>query len=103
MSASTIRSRSAGRQPLLWVALAFATGLAAGRHAWRPPLWWLVAATAFAAAGLYFSRRRSWAGYGLGLGTAFVIGALLIQAGSTAGPDRPSVLEFADGREVGIT
>jgi competence protein ComEC len=98
-----VRPRSAGRQPLLWVALAFAAGLSTGLYAWRPPIWWLIAAIAFFASGIYFSRQRSWAAYALGLGTVFVIGALSIQAGRTDGSTGASVLEFADGREVSIT
>jgi competence protein ComEC len=91
------------RQPLLWVALAFSSGLSFGVYAWRPPLWWLVAATVFAAAGIYFSRRRTWASYALGLGATVFIGALMIQVGSAPNSGGTSVLEFADGREVTIT
>jgi hypothetical protein len=28
---------------MLWAALVFAVGIATGVHAWRPPLWWVVA------------------------------------------------------------
>jgi len=101
--ASAVRSRTAGRQPLLWVALAFAGGLSIGLYAWRPPLWWLVAAIVFAASGIYFSKQRVWASYALGLGTVFVIGALSIQAGNSSSSGEASVLEFADGSEVSIT
>jgi competence protein ComEC len=95
--------RTAGRQPLLWVALSFAAGLSTGLYAWRPPLWWLVAAVVFAAAGFYLSRRKVWSAYVLGLGTIFTIGALTIQAGRASGSSGASVIEFADGREVIVT
>lgn len=88
---------------MLWVAVAFASGLSTGLYVWRPPLWWLVAAIVFGASGLYFSRRRAWAAYALGLGTVFVIGALAVQAGSGTGSISPNVLEFADGEEVIVT
>jgi hypothetical protein len=98
-----VRPRSAGRQPLPWVALAFAAGLSTGLYAWRLLLWWLIAAIAFFASGIYFSRQRSWAAYALGVGTVFIIGAHSIKAGRGDGSTEASVLEFADGREVRIT
>ena len=46
------------RQPVLYAALAFATGLWVGKHAWRPPEWWVFAAVIFLASANYFLRRR---------------------------------------------
>lgn len=100
---SAVRPRTGGRQPLLWVALAFAAGLSCGLYAWRPPMWWLVAAIVFAGSGIHFSRRRARAAYALGLGTVFVVEALSIQAGGNNSSSGVSVLEFTDGREVSIT
>jgi competence protein ComEC len=42
--------RAPCRQPLLWAALAFATGIAIGARLWRPAVWWLAAAAIFALA-----------------------------------------------------
>jgi hypothetical protein len=38
------------RQPMLWAALAYSSGIVAGCHAWRPASWWIAAAVAFLAA-----------------------------------------------------
>jgi competence protein ComEC len=88
---------------LLWVAVAFAAGLSTGLYAWRPPLWWLVAAVILAGSGIYFARRRDWAAYTLGLGATFVIGALAVQADGGSNSSSPEVLQFADGRDVIVT
>src|SRR5438270_11584362 len=67
------------RQPMLWAAAAYSTGIIAGVHAWRPASWWVAAVAAFLAAGLYFVRRRKWLGTMLALGAFFLAGALHIQ------------------------
>jgi hypothetical protein len=95
--------RPGGRHPLLWAALAFAAGLSAGLHIWRPPLWWVVAGAVFTAAGIYFRHRRAWAAFTLGLGAVFVTGALFIQVRTPGHSGSSGLLQFADGREVLIT
>jgi hypothetical protein len=47
--------RKPPRQPMLWAALVYGAGIVCGVYAWRPPLWWMVAAVAFALAALYFA------------------------------------------------
>ena len=74
-----IRPRPSPRQPLLWAAAAFACGIFAGTHLWRPPLWWVVAAALLAAAGAYYPRRRRCAARMLGWASLFAAGALAIQ------------------------
>jgi competence protein ComEC len=44
------------RQPLLWAALAFAAGIAADVHLWRPAVWWLVACAGLLVASLHFRK-----------------------------------------------
>jgi hypothetical protein len=44
--------------PALRVALAFAAGLSTGLYAWRPPLWWLVAAIAFVASDIILAGKE---------------------------------------------
>lgn len=93
----------AARQPMLWAAGAYSSGILAGVHAWRPPLWWLVALTVFMAAAGYFVLRRSGVSWLLALGTFFLAGAVHIQMRSASPRLDTSVLPYADHREVLIT
>src|ERR1700704_3206957 len=96
------RARKPGRQPLLWAALVFSTGLWIGARAWRPAAWWIIAVLAFALAAVWFLPRRPWMAKGLSLGTWFLLGALLIQI--RGGPESdPRMMEIADGNDVTIT
>lgn len=61
---------------MLWAALAYAAGIIAGAYLWRPTSWWVVAAIAFLAAGLYFVRKERWLAVPLALGAFFFAGAL---------------------------
>jgi competence protein ComEC len=97
------RRPSGGRQPLLWAALAFAAGIAIGAHAWRPPLWWMLAFIVFATSAMYLLRRRARFPFALGLGTLFVLGALIVQVSGTDRSGDSRLLQFADGSEVVVT
>jgi len=88
------------RQPMLWAALAYSSGIIAGVYAWRPASWWVGAGAAFVAAGLYFVHRRKWIGVGLALGSFFVAGAIHIQLRGPANTLDISILQFADGQQV---
>jgi competence protein ComEC len=88
---------------LLWAALAFAAGIAIGVHAWRPPLWWVVAWIVFALSGAYLLRRRGRAAFIVGLGALFFLGALMIQVRSPDDAGNSGWLRFADGTEVIVT
>jgi competence protein ComEC len=63
----------------------------------------MVAGASFAAAGIYFRRRRAWAAFALGLGAVFVTGALFIQVRTPNDSDSSGLPQFAGGREVLIT
>jgi competence protein ComEC len=91
------------RQPMLWAALSYSSGIVAGVHAWRPASWWVAAAVAFLAAGLYFVRRRKWLGVTLALGAFFLAGALHIQLRAPTAALDPSLYPFADGQPVEMT
>jgi competence protein ComEC len=91
------------RQPMLWAALAYSSGIVAGVYAWRPPSWWVAAGAAFLAAGLYFARRRKWLGVGLALGAFFFAGALHIQLRGSAPLVDTSLQPFTDGQQVEMT
>jgi competence protein ComEC len=97
------RLHQPARQPLLWAALAFATGIACGIYIWRPPTWWLLAAICFSTFGAYFVRRRAWTASLLGWSTLFAAGALTIQVHSPIDSGGSRLLAFADAREVQVT
>jgi competence protein ComEC len=90
------------RQPMLWAALAYSSGIIAGTYAWRPASWWIAAAAAFLAAGLYFVRRRKALGVSLALGAFFLAGALHIQLCGPAVLDT-SLQPFAYDEPVEMT
>lgn len=94
---------TAGRQPLLWAALAFAAGLTIGLHAWRPPAWWLVVLPAFVVSAIYLLRKRAASAFLLALCGVFVLGALTIQIRHPANSSDPAISQLADGREVRVT
>jgi hypothetical protein len=98
-----LSSRRAGRQPLLWAALAFAAGIATGVYTWRPPLWWAAAFVVIAASGVFLSRRRWRSAFLLGMGTSFVLGAFIIQVSGPNSSGESRVLQFANGSEVVVT
>jgi len=91
------------RRPLLWAALAYAAGILVGSYAWRPPLWWVVAALAFLGASAYFISRRTWLAFPLALGALFLAGALAIQVHNSRPPSDDRVLDFSGDEEVLVT
>jgi competence protein ComEC len=91
------------RQPMLWAALAYASGIIVGVYAWRPPLWWVIAAVAFLMAALYFAYRRWWLGFPLALGTLFFVGALAIQLRNARPAAGQELAALATGEEVTVT
>ena len=90
------------RQPMLWAALSYSSGIIAGLYAWRPASWWIAAGAAFLAAGLYFARRRKYLGVSLALGAFFFAGALHIQLRGPVTLDT-SLQPFAYDQPVEIT
>ena len=99
-STSEERWRRQPRQPLLYAAFAFASGAAIGGHAWRPLLWWLVAALVFAAAATYFLKRRPPIATLLSLAVWFWLGGLCLQLRQP--PTLPDAGQFI-GDEVIVT
>jgi competence protein ComEC len=88
---------------MLWAALSYSSGIVAGVYAWRPASWWIAAAAAFIAAGLYFLRRRRYLGAALALGTFFLAGALHIQLRGSAPLLDTKLDPFTDGQQVEMT
>lgn len=91
------------KQPLLWAALAFASGIFLGSYLSRPATWWLIAASVFVLSGAYFIRHRAWAASALGLATLLAAGAFSIQARPPDDTGDANILQFTDGREVSVT
>src|SRR5258708_14315443 len=91
------------RQPMLWAALSYSSGIVAGAYAWRPASWWVVSGAAFLAAGLYFVSRRKWLGVALALGAFFLAGALHIQLRGATPPLDTRLQPFSDGGQVQMT
>ena len=65
---------------MLWAALIYAAGIWVGSYAWRPPIWWLVAAGVFAISAVYLRGVRSRAASILALAVLFFIIPFRIQA-----------------------
>ncbi len=93
----------AARQPMLWAAAAYSSGIVAGVYLWRPALWWVIAVVAFLTAAAYFARPRSKLGWALALGAFFLAGALHIQARGSATRLDTSIQPYADRQELQIT
>lgn len=91
------------RQPLLWAALAHAAGIVTGVYAYRPVLWWVVAALGCVGAAIYFAHRRGRLGWALALLAFFLLGALHLQVRGASGGMDPAVLPYADGQVLRIT
>jgi competence protein ComEC len=88
---------------MLWAAVAYAGGIVTGFYAWRPALWWLIAAGVFCASAAFFLRRRAIAAFALGLSALFVTAALTMQVHAPENPSNADILAFADGRDLFIT
>jgi competence protein ComEC len=92
------------RQPMLWAAVAYSAGIIYGAHASRPDLWWIGAAFAFLAFGLFFLHRRRWLGTALALGAILFTAALDTQmAASSSIPAADGLRPFAYGPQVQMT
>jgi len=88
---------------MLWAAGTYSLGILAGSYAWRPAMWWLIAAGAFFAAAAYFAYRRSGLAWLLALAGFFLAGALHIQLRNGSPRLDTSILPYADHREVQVT
>ena len=89
------------REPLFWVALAFAAGIAAGTWAWRPDPWWWAAFGVALGASAFFLKKRLWLALPLALAAVLCAGALESQiADRKAAPD---ISRWTDGSEVVVT
>ena len=90
---------------MFWAALAYAAGIVTGSYTWWPASWWMGAADAFLAAGLYFDfvRKRKLPGTALALGAFFLAGSLEIQLRSSSTHPDAALQPFAYGPAVEMT
>jgi competence protein ComEC len=88
---------------MLWAALAFSVGIAAGAHLSQLAALYITAAAAFLFASIYFVARRKWLGLGLALGSFFLAGCLHIQLRGSSSVRDPSLDPFAYGPQVQLT
>ena len=93
-------SLQAPRQPMLWAALAHGAGIVVGVYAWRPAVWWLVAAMLFILFAAYFVRRRAGFGWALAVAVFFLSGAVSLQMRSACNGLDTSIQDFADRTPV---
>lgn len=84
---------------MFWAAMAFAIGICIGKYAWRPPSWWLVAASSFLFAAAYFRNRRSAWSCVLVLVAFALCGALAIQISGT----NEEEIWLGDNEDVQVT
>jgi competence protein ComEC len=91
------------RQPMLWAAVTYGLGVAAGVYLWRPLLWWVAAVAVFVAGAAWFAQRRPDAGWLLALAAFFFAGALHVQARGTVPRFESGIRDFSDGQELQIT
>jgi competence protein ComEC len=88
---------------MLWAAFAYASGVFAGIHLWRPALWWVAATVAFASAAAYFVSRRRRFAWVLALSAFFLVGALHVQVGGSATRLDTSIAPYANGEALEVT
>ncbi len=88
------------RAPALWIALAFAGGIALGRGAWRPPLWWLLASAGLLLCAAFLARTRPRSAFAAGLAAIAALGALRL-AGQLGSAQLPDLAAFA-GRDTNV-
>jgi competence protein ComEC len=91
------------RQPMLWAAAAYGSGVVSGVYLWRPLLWWVVAVMVFVAGAAWFAHRRPGAGWVLALAAFLFAGALHIQARETVPRFNSGIRAYSDGQEVQVT
>lgn len=90
------------RQPMLWAAVAYSSGIMTGAYLWRPTLWWIIGGLFFIGAAAYFKTRHSIFAWVIAMCAFFLFGALHIQV-REAGPRLDtSIRPYANGEPIQI-
>jgi hypothetical protein len=92
----------AQRQPMLWGAVSYAGGITVGVHAWRPPLWWVLATFALILCAVYFRSRRPAFAWILAMAMLLFAGAVHVQIRSGSNRLDTTIQNFADRQPVQI-
>jgi competence protein ComEC len=87
---------------MLWGAVAYAGGIIVGVHAWRPPLWWVLATFALILCAVYFRSRRPAFAWILAMAMLLFAGALHVQIRSGSNRLDTTIQNFADRQPVQI-
>ena len=91
----------APRAPMLWAAMAFAAGITAGTHAWRPFRLWSVAWLVLVFSCVFYLRRRVVPAFALAMAAVFVLGAVMIQTAAPATSSCASAVPDSEARMTG--
>jgi len=81
--------------------VAFAAGVVAGSHLWRPPLWWLAGSGVILGAAAYWLKRRPWAARVAAVAAVCLAGALSIELRAPETPN-DDIAPFTDGQELAV-
>ncbi len=106
MHPSATAFRPHERIPALLAAIAFACGILAGSHVWRPPGWWAVAAIAFMVAAAVFCGTRVRVALACALFGVAAVGCLAISgrnAEFSQSVGAQGTTPYRDGSEVTVT
>jgi competence protein ComEC len=87
----------ASEQPMFYAAMAFSAGICMAHFAWRPPLWWAVAALSFLLAAAALLRKNGLAAFVIALGSLVAAGALSHEWNRAARLPAPKIDMFTEG------
>src|ERR671924_282195 len=103
---STVRRSRPGvlssQQPLLYAAIAFATGILLGSRSWYPASWWIAGALILILLAAFFVARQQLVALPCGLLILTALGALDFQIRQRS-VTTSDTARFADGSEVIVT
>jgi len=97
-----LRTRFAERQPLFWVALAYAVGICAGTYLRWSAFCWLGVAVVLAILSAAFTRRSLVVSRFIGLSAVVAASALIVKARPATDPSN-TILPYANRQEIEVT
>ncbi len=85
---------------MFYAAIAFSVGICMAHLAWRPPLWWMVAALCFLLAAAALLRKNATAAFVIALGSIVAVGALSHEWNRATRPAAPNLSTFTERNTV---